>query len=138
MYLTFQNLTPLFFTYFCVTILQNPFTGAGYSKMDVDQINVYQYPNVGKAQWTWATLNPGDCIYVPAGRLESLVIFHCGIDRDVDQINVYQYPNVGKAQWTWATLNPGDCIYVPAGRLVILVWFHYTAIEDMEEYTMIA
>nr|XP_054760226.1 lysine-specific demethylase 8-like [Lytechinus pictus]XP_054760227.1 lysine-specific demethylase 8-like [Lytechinus pictus] len=48
------------------------FVGSGYSKLDVDMINMFQYPDVAKVQWTWATLNPGDCLYIPAGYLHQV------------------------------------------------------------------
>ena len=34
-------------------------------------INMFQHPDVAKVQWTWASLNPGDCIYIPAGEIIS-------------------------------------------------------------------
>eukprot|EP00057_Strongylocentrotus_purpuratus_P016508 XP_011670982.1 PREDICTED: lysine-specific demethylase 8 [Strongylocentrotus purpuratus] len=48
------------------------FVGSGFSSLDVDMINMFQHPDVAKVQWTWATLNPGDCIYIPAGYLHQV------------------------------------------------------------------
>ncbi|XP_071842016.1 uncharacterized protein [Apostichopus japonicus] len=50
----------------------DPNTGSGYSKVDVDMINMFQHGEVAKAKWTWATLRPGDCIYIPAGHIHQV------------------------------------------------------------------
>ncbi|XP_072049796.1 bifunctional peptidase and (3S)-lysyl hydroxylase Jmjd7-like [Amphiura filiformis] len=67
----FIMVNPIFAKYLEV-VEENPWTGTGHSTIDVDMINMYQYPDVEKAQWTWTTLNPGDCIYVPAGYLHQV------------------------------------------------------------------
>ncbi|XP_071479213.1 tRNA wybutosine-synthesizing protein 5-like [Diadema antillarum] len=51
---------------------KSSFVGSGYSTLDVDMINMFKYPDVAKVQWTWATLDPGDCIYLPAGYLHQV------------------------------------------------------------------
>jgi len=40
--------------------------GSGYSKLDPDMVDMNLYPNHGKVPWTWATLYPGDCIFIPS------------------------------------------------------------------------
>ncbi|XP_038065797.1 uncharacterized protein LOC119735920 [Patiria miniata] len=47
-------------------------TGSGYSKLDVDMINLFEHRDVGKVPWRWSTLKPGDCIYIPAGHLHQV------------------------------------------------------------------
>ncbi|KAK3576648.1 hypothetical protein CHS0354_023166 [Potamilus streckersoni] len=46
-----------------------PNSGAGYSPLDMEMINVFKYQKISKTPWTWATLMQGDCIFVPAGYL---------------------------------------------------------------------
>jgi lysine-specific demethylase 8 len=36
------------------------------SEIDVEMVNMFKYKELGKVGWTWATLKPGDCIYIPA------------------------------------------------------------------------
>ncbi|XP_019622008.1 PREDICTED: lysine-specific demethylase 8-like [Branchiostoma belcheri] len=43
------------------------FSGSGYSTMNMDMINVFTNPHISKIPWTWATLRPGDCIFIPSG-----------------------------------------------------------------------
>lgn len=45
---------------------------AGYSKMDVDMVNAFEYENLAKVNWHWAKLKPGDCIFIPAGYLHQV------------------------------------------------------------------
>ena len=47
--------------------MQNEYSGSGFSEIDPNKINLQEYPNVAKVPWTYATLTPGDCIYIPAG-----------------------------------------------------------------------
>ena len=49
--------------------LQKQFSGSGFSSMDPDSVDLLKYPDVAKVQWTYATLYPGDCIYIPSGIL---------------------------------------------------------------------
>ncbi|XP_077985861.1 bifunctional peptidase and (3S)-lysyl hydroxylase Jmjd7-like [Glandiceps talaboti] len=51
---------------------KNKWSGSGFSTMDIDMINVFKNPDVVKAPWTWATLRPGDCIYIPAEYLHQV------------------------------------------------------------------
>ena len=48
-------------------LMQNEYSGSGFSEIDPNKINLQEYPNVAKVPWTYATLTPGDCIYIPAG-----------------------------------------------------------------------
>lgn len=51
---------------------KGPLVGSGFSQVDVDMINMFKHGNVAKAKWTWATLWPGDCIYIPAGYIHQV------------------------------------------------------------------
>lgn len=44
----------------------------GYSKIDSEQVNMFEYPRVAKVNWKWTTLWPGDCIFIPAGHLHQV------------------------------------------------------------------
>jgi len=50
-------------------LLQTKDSGSSFSKIDPNQIDLLEYPTVAKVPWTHATLRPGDCIYIPAGRV---------------------------------------------------------------------
>ncbi|XP_033641554.1 uncharacterized protein LOC117301644 [Asterias rubens] len=47
-------------------------TGSGFSKLDVDQINLFQNRDVANVPWRWTTLKPGDCIFIPGGYLHQV------------------------------------------------------------------
>ncbi|XP_070548083.1 bifunctional peptidase and (3S)-lysyl hydroxylase Jmjd7-like isoform X1 [Ptychodera flava] len=51
---------------------KNKWSGSGFSTLDMDMINMFENPGVGKVPWTWATLRRGDCIYLPAGYLHQV------------------------------------------------------------------
>ncbi|KAI8480454.1 hypothetical protein Bbelb_418250 [Branchiostoma belcheri] len=40
--------------------------GSGFTHMDVDKIDLVKNPQVAEVPWTWATLLPGDCIFIPS------------------------------------------------------------------------
>ncbi|XP_070548084.1 uncharacterized protein [Ptychodera flava] len=52
--------------------VENKWSGSGFSTLDMDMINMFENPGVGKVPWTWATLRRGDCIYLPAGYLHQV------------------------------------------------------------------
>ena len=52
-------------------LFQNEFSGSGFSEIDPNKINLLEHPNMAKVPWTYATLRPGDCIYIPAGEMNS-------------------------------------------------------------------
>ena len=60
-------------------MLQHPHPGAGYSQIDMDMVNMFKYRQVAEIPWKWATLKPGDCIYVPASEYihYAIVCVHC-------------------------------------------------------------
>ncbi|XP_065174902.1 bifunctional peptidase and (3S)-lysyl hydroxylase Jmjd7-like [Sycon ciliatum] len=46
--------------------------GSGYSLIDPDSVDLMQYPLAAGVPWTWATLAPGDCIFLPGGYLHQV------------------------------------------------------------------
>lgn len=38
----------------------------GYSSLDVEKVDMKKYPTVSKLPWFNVTMNPGDCLYIPA------------------------------------------------------------------------
>ncbi|CAK8691779.1 unnamed protein product [Clavelina lepadiformis] len=46
--------------------------GTGYSNIDMEMVNMYEHPQVGKTSWKWTTLWPGDCIFIPSGHLHQV------------------------------------------------------------------
>ncbi|XP_014662091.1 PREDICTED: uncharacterized protein LOC106805124 [Priapulus caudatus] len=47
----------------------------GYTEMNIDMINVFTYKEVKDVPWTWTTMRPGDCAFIPAGHLYHLRAF---------------------------------------------------------------
>lgn len=48
------------------------FSGSSYSSLDPDSVDLLLFPDVAKVQWTYATLYPGDCIYIPSEYLHQV------------------------------------------------------------------
>ncbi|XP_039272410.1 bifunctional peptidase and arginyl-hydroxylase JMJD5-like [Styela clava] len=46
--------------------------GRGESKIDPEMVNMYEHPKISKTPWTWTTLKPGDCVFIPAGHLHQV------------------------------------------------------------------
>ncbi|XP_077985372.1 uncharacterized protein LOC144440018 [Glandiceps talaboti] len=40
--------------------------GSAFTSINVDSIDMLKFPAIDNVQWTWTTLLPGDCIYIPA------------------------------------------------------------------------
>jgi hypothetical protein len=61
-------------------IFQDDFTGSSHSAMDTEMVNMYKYEKAGTMPWEWATIRPGDCVFVPAGkkRHRNLITFGFG------------------------------------------------------------
>jgi len=45
---------------------KDPGVGSGFSFLDPDTIDMNKFPKISKVPWTYATLYPGDCIYIPS------------------------------------------------------------------------
>ncbi|XP_033727153.1 bifunctional peptidase and arginyl-hydroxylase JMJD5-like [Pecten maximus] len=57
--------------------------GAGYSPMDMDFINMFQNSKISKTPWTYSTLTPGDCLFLPAGYMHQVRSYGRGISYTV-------------------------------------------------------
>jgi len=44
----------------------------GHSKIDAEMVNMFENPRLAKISWKWTTLEPGDCIFIPAGHLHQV------------------------------------------------------------------
>jgi len=55
-------------------VFQPPQFGSGFSSINPDVVDLNLYPDVSKVEWTYSTLEPGDCIFIPSGKLESSVL----------------------------------------------------------------
>ena len=47
---------------------QKEYSGSSFSGIDPNNVDLVKFPHVAKVPWTYATLSPGDCIYIPAGK----------------------------------------------------------------------
>ena len=43
--------------------------------MNPDKVDVVKFPGVFDVPWTHATLNPGDCIFIPGGTVHCLCLY---------------------------------------------------------------
>lgn len=41
----------------------------GFSTINVDKVNVEKYPDFKKVHYNHANLSPGDCLYLPYGKI---------------------------------------------------------------------
>ncbi|XP_060066869.1 bifunctional peptidase and arginyl-hydroxylase JMJD5-like [Ylistrum balloti] len=57
--------------------------GAGYSPLDMDFINMFQNSKISKTPWTYTTLTPGDCLFLPAGYMHQVRSYGRGISYTV-------------------------------------------------------
>ncbi|XP_033110921.1 jmjC domain-containing protein D-like isoform X2 [Anneissia japonica] len=46
---------------------KSPDAGSGYSLIDVEMVNMFKYSSFAKVPWTWTTIWPGDCVFIPSG-----------------------------------------------------------------------
>ncbi|XP_078684771.1 lysine-specific demethylase 8-like [Branchiostoma floridae x Branchiostoma belcheri] len=86
------------------------FSGSSFSHLDMDSIDLLRNPRVSEVPWTWATLLPGDCIFIPAG------YFH----------QVRSYGRSVAATIMWSPLNhfdDSDCAATDIDK--------YTALSDV-------
>nr|XP_006815947.1 PREDICTED: uncharacterized protein LOC100371409 [Saccoglossus kowalevskii] len=95
------------------------YSGSSYSTMDMDMINMYKNPNIAKVPWTWATIRPGDCVYLPAGYLHQVrsygrslaatILFTTDGDFDDSDCDdaTFNYTSLADIDVTW-TYKKGD------------------------------
>ena len=48
--------------------------GSGFSPLSPDIIDMNKYPDYAKVPWHYATIYPGDCVYIPAGMYALIVV----------------------------------------------------------------
>lgn len=53
--------------------------GSGFSKLDMDMINMFKNKDIANIPWSYATINQGDCILIPAGYLHQVRSYGRGI-----------------------------------------------------------
>lgn len=63
-------LTDVFFGF----VFQPPEFGSGFSSINPDVVDLNLYPDVSKVEWTYSTLEPGDCIFIPSGKVTSFIL----------------------------------------------------------------
>lgn len=51
-----------------LSLFQEQYSGSAFSGIDPNKIDLMEFPKVSRVPWTYTTLRPGDCIYIPAGR----------------------------------------------------------------------
>ncbi|XP_066275375.1 tRNA wybutosine-synthesizing protein 5-like [Branchiostoma lanceolatum] len=47
-------------------LADNQKAGSGFTHMNVDKVDLVKNPEVSEVPWTWATLQSGDCIFIPS------------------------------------------------------------------------
>jgi hypothetical protein len=47
-------------------------SGSGFCSWNPEILSVYENPGLSKTPWKWATLWPGDCLYLPSGYLHQV------------------------------------------------------------------
>ena len=57
-------------------VFQPPQFGSGFSSINPDVVDLNLYPGVSKVEWTYSTLEPGDCIFIPSGKVAANIILH--------------------------------------------------------------
>lgn len=106
-------------------IEQKQYSGSAFSEIDPNKIDLMKFPNVSRVPWTYATLRPGDCIYIPAEYIHQVrsyhrsisatILFTCGpslkapfepkgCDKDIFKYKALSDVNV---HWTY---NKGDAL----------------------------
>lgn len=117
----FMMIDPKFSEYLNVT--QPPQFGSGYSIVNPDVVDLNLFPEVSKVEWTYTTLEPGDCIYIPSGYIHQVrsykgnrtisatMLFTASIDNTFDNSSceneTYEYRSLSEAKVHW-TYNKGD------------------------------
>ncbi|XP_078576957.1 lysine-specific demethylase 8-like [Branchiostoma floridae x Branchiostoma japonicum] len=87
------------------------YSGSSFSHLDMDRIDLLAYPQVSDVPWTWATLLPGDCIFIPSG------YFH--------QVRSYGRSVAATIMWdTVKKFNDSDCATADIDT--------YTALSDVQ------
>ena len=87
---------------------QPPQFGSGFSIANPDAIDLNLFPDISKVEWTYSTLGPGDCIYIPSGKY-ALFSLNC-VFLSVSLLNWHQsfYPTLS-SQTQNSDQSPASC-----------------------------
>ena len=100
---------------------REPNQGSGYSTINPDVVNLDKYPSVSDVEWEWATLAPGDCIFIPARYLHQVRSYGRSISSTVlffpyDEFNetgceneTFGYTDLSQVELVW-TYKGGDAV----------------------------
>ncbi|CAH1264201.1 TYW5 [Branchiostoma lanceolatum] len=91
-------------------LADNKKAGSGFTHMNVDKVDLVKNPEVSEVPWTWATLQPGDCIFIPSR------YFH--------QVRSYGRSVAATIMWDpFPEFNYSDCATIDIDK--------YTALSDV-------
>lgn len=106
-----------------LNVTQPPQFGSGFSIANPDAIDLNLFPDISKVEWTYSTLGPGDCIYIPSGYIHQVrsykgnrtisatMLFTASIDNSFDNSSceneTYEYRPLSEANVHW-TYKKGD------------------------------
>ncbi|CAH1266290.1 KDM8 [Branchiostoma lanceolatum] len=95
-------------------------SGSSFSHLDMDRIDLLAHPQVAAVPWTWATLLPGDCIFIPAGYFHQVRSYGRSVaatimwaplknfnDSDCATADIDAYTSLSDVQLQW-TYKKGD------------------------------
>uniref|UniRef100_A0A0B7A0M6 JmjC domain-containing protein n=1 Tax=Arion vulgaris TaxID=1028688 RepID=A0A0B7A0M6_9EUPU len=66
---------------------------SGYSDMDTDRVNAFEFKNILRVPWTWSTLKPGDCLFVPAGYIYHVRSYGRSISTSFQFFKIKEFDN---------------------------------------------
>ncbi|KAK3745071.1 hypothetical protein QZH41_014551 [Actinostola sp. cb2023] len=101
--------------------VQFPQFGSGFSMVDPDTINLDEYPSIPEVEWTYTTINAGDCIYIPSGYIHQVrsyarsisatMLFTASVNNTFEPIGcehaTFEYTPMSKVNVQW-TYKKGD------------------------------
>ncbi|XP_020631250.1 uncharacterized protein LOC110068214 [Orbicella faveolata] len=106
-----------------LNLTKPPQFGSGFSSINPDVVDLNLYPDVSKVEWTYSTLEPGDCIFIPSGYIHQVrsykgnrtisatMLFTASLDDTFDNSSceneTYEYRALSQAKVHW-TYNKGD------------------------------
>ncbi|KAH9500715.1 hypothetical protein Btru_076336 [Bulinus truncatus] len=67
----------------------------GHSDMNTETVNTYRYKTIGRVPWTWATLHPGDCIFIPAGYIHHVRSYGRSISLTIEFAPLNKFDDTG-------------------------------------------
>ncbi|XP_068724814.1 uncharacterized protein [Montipora capricornis] len=117
----FVMIDPVFSKFLNLT--RPPQFGSGYSIVNPDVVDLNLFPNISKVEWSYSTLEPGDCIYIPSGYIHQVrsykgnrtisatMLFTASLDDTFDgsscENETFEYRSLSEVNVHW-TYNKGD------------------------------